>query len=68
MSQNQSGLSPSTITAIRQARKFLEPRESSDILKATLRYLAKWHAQVLTNTFRAQRHDRAGRLVQGHAL
>lgn len=68
MSQNQSGPSRSTITATRLARKFLEPREASDILKATLRYLAKWRAQVLTNTFPAQRHDRASMPVQGHVL
>jgi hypothetical protein len=54
MSQDQPGPSPLTVTATKQARKFLASGESPDILNATLRYLAKWRAQVLANTLRAR--------------
>lgn len=54
MSQEQPGPSPLTLTVTKQARKFLASGESSDILNATLRYLAKWRSQVLANTLRAR--------------
>lgn len=54
MSQDRPGPSPLTVMVTERARGMLAGGVSPDILNATLRYLAKWRAQVLANTLRVR--------------
>lgn len=54
MSQDEPGPSPLTVMVTERARAVLARGASPDILNTTLRYLAKWRAQVLGNTLRAR--------------